>query len=183
MIYNYNTMQVSVDSLRRKTVIFLISDLGISNEEVQMLSSIYTDSHQGRVKKHHEVVWLPIVDKQRWDDTMQVTFERISFAMPWYSFHNPALVEPAVVKYIRSAWHFDKKPLLVVMDAQGKVVCPNAFHMIWIWRTLASPFTTQREESLWKDETWRMEFLVDEIDPMLLTWVCSNHHVASLSVR
>jgi len=60
-----------------------------------------------------------------------------------------------------------------VLDPQGKVVCPNALHMMWIWGSSAFPFTSLREESLWKDETWRLELLVDGIDPVILNWVNS----------
>lgn len=167
-------VQVSVEPLRRKIVIFFISELEVSHDEVFILSQIYNEpAHQGKTERHYEVVWLPIVDRGTiWDATKLATFERVSTSMPWYSFHNPSLLEPAVIRYVREMWHFEKKPLLVVLDSQGKMVCPNAFHMIWIWGSLAFPFTSLREEALWKDETWRLEFLADEIDPMLLSWVC-----------
>jgi len=61
----------------------------------------------------------------------------------------------------------------VVLDPQGKVVCPNALYMMWIWESNAFPFTSLREESLWRDETWRLELLVDGIDPVILNWVNS----------
>jgi hypothetical protein len=70
-------------------------------------------------------------------------------------------------------WHFRNKPILVVLDPQGKVVSPNALHMMWIWGSNAFPFTSLREESLWREETWRLELLVDGIDPVILNWVSS----------
>lgn len=164
--------QVSVDVLRRKIVILFISDLDVSHEELMVLVQIYNDTHHGKLERNYEVVWLPVIDKSiKWTDPMEDMFLRLSSSMPWYSLHHPSLLEPAVIRYTREVWHFQKKPLLVVLDAQGRVVCPNAFHMMWIWGSLAFPFTSLREESLWKEETWRLEFLVDEIDPNILQWV------------
>lgn len=164
--------RVSVDVLRRKIVMLFISDLDITHEELFVLIQIYNDTNQGKLERNYEIVWLPVVDRQSsLGQSKEETFNRLSSNMPWYYLHRPSLLEPAVIKYIRNVWHFDKRPLLVVLDAQGKVVCPNALHMLWIWGSLAFPFTSNREEALWKDETWRLEFLVDEIDPIMLSWV------------
>ncbi|KAE8021422.1 hypothetical protein FH972_007315 [Carpinus fangiana] len=62
------------------------------------------------------------------------------------------------------------KPILVVLDSRGKVVSPNAIHMMWIWGSNAFPFTSSREEALWMEETWRLELLVDGIDQTILNW-------------
>lgn len=164
--------RVSVDVLRRKIVLLFISDLDIISEELLALIRIYGDTDRMKQDRQYEVVWLPMTDRHvPWSAAKEETFNRLASTMPWYSLYHPSLMEPAVIKYIREAWHFDKKPILVVLDGQGKVVCPNALHMIWIWGRLAFPFTSNREEALWRDETWRVEFLVDEIDPNTLTWV------------
>ncbi|XP_068647965.1 protein SIEVE ELEMENT OCCLUSION B-like [Aristolochia californica] len=169
--------RVNVDVLRRKIVILFISDLDISNEEVYVLAQIYNDTQQGKLERNYEVVWLPVTDRGEWTEAKQDAFNRNVALMPWYSLYHPSLLDPAVIKYIRDVWHFDKRPLLVVLDPQGKVVCPNAIHMMWIWGSLAYPFSSNREEALWKDETWRLEFLVDEIDPMILSWVKEGRFV------
>ncbi|WOL12795.1 hypothetical protein Cni_G21563 [Canna indica] len=170
--------RASVDVLRRKIVMLFISDLDITHEELFVLIQIYNDTHQGKVERNYEVVWLPMVDRHApWDAAKEETFNRLASNMPWYSLYHPSLLEPAVVKYIREMWHFDKRPLLVVLDAQGKVVCPNAIHMMLIWGSLAFPFTSNREESLWKEEAWRLEFLLDEIDPVILTWIQEGRHI------
>ncbi|XP_077253093.1 protein SIEVE ELEMENT OCCLUSION B-like [Tasmannia lanceolata] len=163
--------RVSVEVLRRKIVILFISDLDISREELFILTQFYNDTHHGKTERHYEVVWLPVVDKTiLWTDAKQENFNRLFSSMPWYSLNHPSLLEPAVIRYIKEVWHFDKKPLLVVLDPQGRVVNQNALHMMWIWGGLAFPFSGLREEALWKEETWRMEFLVDEIDPLMLQW-------------
>ncbi|XP_077229372.1 protein SIEVE ELEMENT OCCLUSION B-like [Tasmannia lanceolata] len=171
--------KVSIDVLRRKIVILFISDLDVSHEELFILSQIYNESHQGnKMERPYEVVWLPVVDKTTpGTDAKEVNFNRLLSSMPWYSLSHPSLLEPAVTRYIKEVWHFDKKPLLVVLDPQGRVVNPNALHMMWIWGSLAFPFSGSREEALWKEETWRMEFLVDEIDPLILTWVKEGRYI------
>lgn len=164
--------RVRVDVLRRKIVLLFITDLDITPEELFVLIQIYNDTHQGKVERHYEIVWLPIINLHvSLLPSKEATFDQLSSVMPWYSLQHPALLDKAVVKYIRDMWHFDKKPILVVLDPQGKVVCPNALHMMWIWGSLAFPFTSAREEALWKEETWRLELLIDEIDPTIVEWV------------
>ncbi|CAA7395893.1 unnamed protein product [Spirodela intermedia] len=164
--------RLPVDVLRRKTVILFVSDLDVSHEELFILVQIYNDTHQGKLERNYEIVWLPVIDRLiPWTDSREEEFNRLASVMPWFSLHHPSLLEPSVVRYVREAWQFEKKPLLVVLDPQGKVVCPNAHHMIWIWGSVAFPFTSVREEQLWKEEAWRLEFLIDEIDPLILQWV------------
>jgi len=92
--------------------------------------------------------------------------------MPWLTVYHPSLIEKAVIRFIKEVWHFRNKPILVVLDPQGKVVCTNALHMMCIWRSNAFPFTRSREESLWRKETWRLELLVDgNIDRNISNWV------------
>ena len=157
-------------------MLLLISGLDMSTDELSILEQIYNESrHQGaRLNSQYEVVWVPIVDRSvQWSDPMKGKFESMQSSMPWFTVYHPSLIEKAVMRFIKEVWHFRNKPILVVLDPQGKVVCPNALHMMWIWGSSAFPFTSLREESLWKDETWRLELLVDGIDPVILNWVNS----------
>jgi hypothetical protein len=106
-----------------------------------------------------------------WNETKKKQYEDFQSSMPWYSVYQPSLLDVAVIRYIKEVWHFNKKALLVVLDPQGKVVNPNAIHMMWIWGSLAFPFTSLREEGLWKEETWKIDLLADNIDPALSSWV------------
>ncbi|KAI7741937.1 hypothetical protein M8C21_024316 [Ambrosia artemisiifolia] len=49
--------------------------------------------------------------------------------------------------------------------------------MMWIWGSIAFPFTIAREEALWKDETWRLELLVSGMDPTILNWVRDQKYI------
>lgn len=182
----FEIKQVSVDVLRRKNVLLLISDVYIPREELSILEQLYRESRNlpGRLESQYEVVWLPVVDTQTpWSEPMQKQFETMQSEMPWHTVYQPTSIDPAVIRYIKENWHFVKKPLLVVLDPQGRVVCPNALHMMWIWGIAAFPFTSAREEGLWKEETWRLELLVDGIDATLLNWVCYYNPVTSLIVQ
>ncbi|KAJ6949424.1 protein SIEVE ELEMENT OCCLUSION B-like [Populus alba x Populus x berolinensis] len=172
--------RVHLDLLRRKNVLLLISGLDMSNDELSILEQIYNESrHQGaRLNSQYEVVWVPIVDRSvQWSDPMKGKFESMQSSMPWFTVYHPSLIEKAVIRFIKEVWHFRNKPILVVLDPQGKVVCPNALHMMWIWGSSAFPFTSLREESLWKDETWRLELLVDGIDPEILNWIKEGKYI------
>ncbi|CBI34825.3 unnamed protein product, partial [Vitis vinifera] len=166
--------RVNIDVLRRKNVLLLISGLSISHDELSILDQIYNESrvHGTRMESQYEVVWIPVVDRSVvWTDAMQDRFVTLQATMPWYSVYTPTLIDKAVIRFIKEVWHFRNKPILVVLDPQGRVVSPNAIHMMWIWGSTAFPFTSLREEALWKEETWRLELLVDGIDPTVLNWV------------
>ncbi|KAJ6423996.1 hypothetical protein OIU84_024884 [Salix udensis] len=172
--------RVHLDVLRRKNVLLLISGLDISNDELSILEQIYNESrqHGTRLDNQYEVVWIPVVDHSvHWSDPMKDRFESIQSAMPWFTVYHPSLIEMAVIRFIKEVWHFRNKPILVVLDPQGKVVCPNALHMMWIWGSNAFPFTSLREESLWREETWRLELLVDGIDPVILNWIKEGKYI------
>ncbi|KAK9277623.1 hypothetical protein L1049_007169 [Liquidambar formosana] len=172
--------RVPIDILRRKNVLLFISDLDLSHEELSILDQMYQESRQQptRAESQYEVVWLPVVDRSTpWSESKQKQFESLQLLMLWYSVYDPSLVDPAVIRYIKEVWRFNKKPLLVVLDPQGRVVNPNAIHMMWIWGSLAYPFTSLREEALWKEETWRIELLADTIEPLIFNWISEGKHI------
>lgn len=172
--------RASLDVLRRRSVLLLISDLEISHEELSMLQQMYTEAReqQGRPESQYEVVWLPVVDRSSpWNEAKQKQFEDFQKMMPWYSVYHPSLLDVAVIRYIKEVWHFNKRPFLVVLDPQGRVVNPNAIHMMWIWGSLAFPFTSMREEALWKEETWKMELLADSIDQTIVSWIDQGKYI------
>lgn len=170
--------RVSIDVLRKKIVLLLISDLDISQDEILLLDQMYKEVGVG--PDQFEVVWLPVVPNHRsipWTEVNQKKFEVLQDTMSWFSVFHPSLLDPAAIKYIKEVWHFNHKSLLVVMDPHGNIVNPNAMHMIWIWGIVAFPFTRLREESLWRDEDWRIELLVDSIEPKILDWIRDDKYI------
>ncbi|XAR58238.1 hypothetical protein NMG60_11026653 [Bertholletia excelsa] len=167
LYYGSTKSKVNLDVLRRKNVLLLISSLDISEDELLKLCEIY-NAHAESDDSMFKVVWIPIVERMQWTDPMQKQFEFLQSSMPWYTVYYPSKIEPAVVRFIKEKWHFRNKPIMVVLDPQGGVVNPNAIHMMRIWGSYASPFTSRKEEALWKQETWRLELLVDGIDDQLV---------------
>lgn len=156
-------------------MLLLISDLDVTHEELFVLDQMYKESrHQSsRAESQYEVVWLPIVDRSApWTEAKEQKFDYLQTMMPWFSVHHPSVIDPAVIRYAKEKWDFQKRPILVVLDQQGRVVNQNAFHMMWIWGSIAFPFTVAREEALWKEETWRIDLLADTVDPVIPKWVC-----------
>ncbi|KAK9104293.1 hypothetical protein Scep_021137 [Stephania cephalantha] len=172
--------RVGIEVLRRRSVLLLISDLDISQEELSVLEQMYRDArqHPSRLENQFEVVWIPVIDKSvPWTELMQKKYEDLQANMQWYTLYQPSAIDPAVIKYIKEVWHFVKKPILVVLDPQGKVASPNALHMMWIWGIAAFPFTSAREEVLWREESWRLELLVDGMDSDLLKWISEGRFI------
>ncbi|KAK6928414.1 Sieve element occlusion, N-terminal [Dillenia turbinata] len=171
--------RVNIDTLRRKNVLLLISGLDITHEELSILKLIHNESRvETRLERRYEVVWVPIVDHNiSWSDSMQQGFESLQSTMPWYSVHHPSLIDKEVIKFVKDVWNFRNKPILVVIDPQGRVVNPNAIHLMWIWGNNAFPFTSMREQALWREEVWRLELLVNGVDPVIFEWIREDKYI------
>ncbi|XAR51936.1 hypothetical protein NMG60_11006744 [Bertholletia excelsa] len=177
-LYNHAwKIRESLDILRRKNVLLLISSLDISQIELAIIEHTYNKSTQVPWLDHpYELVWIPIIDRSiEWTEEMQNEFENLQSIMQWV--YNPSLIDRAVVRFVKEKWHFRNEPILVVLDPQGKVVSPNALHMMWIWGSNAFPFTSLREENLWKEETWGLELLVNGIDSTVLNWIREGKYI------
>ncbi|KAI4383582.1 hypothetical protein MLD38_009400 [Melastoma candidum] len=172
--------RVGLDVLRKKYVVLLISDADSPSDELFILEQMFAEAKEApaMTDSQYGIVWLPMTDRSiPWNEERQRQFESQQSIMPWFSVLHPSVIDPAVIKYIKEVWQFDKKVMLVVLDPQGKVVNPNAIHMIWIWGSLVHPFTRTREEALWKEETWRIELLADSIEPLLFTWMAEGKYI------
>jgi hypothetical protein len=149
--------------LKKKNVLLFISGLDISNDEISILKPIHDAL---RKEDQYKIVWIPIVE--RWNDDMRKKFEILRSKMPWYivQYFSPI----AGIRFIKQDWHFKNKPVIVVMNPQGKVECPNAIHMIQVWGMKAFPFTSTVEEALSSGRDW-MGSIVTGINPNVHNWV------------
>ncbi|KAK3006340.1 hypothetical protein RJ639_017489 [Escallonia herrerae] len=180
LIHGSSHTRASIERLRKKPVLLLISDLDIPDEEVLCLDCCYKECVRPlNMSFDMEVLWLPVIDGANpLDEANQTKFERVQTIMPWYSLHHPSLLDPAAIKYIKEVWRFTKKPMVVALSPYGEVLNTNALHMSYIWGGSAFPFSSQREELLWREEdNSRMEFWVDSIDPTILQWVKEDKFV------
>ena len=118
-----------------------------------------------RIESQYEVVWVPIVDNNNsWNTEEFEKFESLRNEMNWYSVYDPSKVDLMVIMYIKEECNFVKKPLVVVMDTQGKIVHKNGIHMMCIWGSLAYPFTVAREKLLWNETVWSIDLLTYNIE-------------------
>ncbi|XVE67803.1 hypothetical protein DITRI_Ditri09bG0017800 [Diplodiscus trichospermus] len=107
--------RVSLDVLRRKNVLLLISSLEFSSDELKILEQIYKDTtvHQ------YEIVWIPIVDRPtfRLTDDMRTKFENLRSTMPWYSVDDLLLIQKPVISSREEAlWREEKWRLELLVD-------------------------------------------------------------------
>ncbi|CAI9756328.1 unnamed protein product [Fraxinus pennsylvanica] len=161
-----------LEVLRMKYVLLLLSDLDLPQEELNILHLIY---NQQSMKHEYEVLWFPIVDNATsMSPTQERQFLDLRSSMPWYSVDHPSLVNPVAIRYAREIWNFSHMPIPVVLDPQGRVSNLNALPMMWIWGSIAFPFTKERELALWRESTWNIELLADSIDPRIQEWIKDN---------
>ncbi|CAK8572056.1 unnamed protein product [Lathyrus sativus] len=157
--------QVHIEELKKKDVLLFISTLEISQEDISMLIKI--DQHIKKKGNQHKIVWVPIVEE--WDDGMHKTFESLKSKMPWYVVNHFAPIKG--IKYIRKELHFKQKPMVVVLSPQGKILHPNAFHMIQVWGIRGFPFYKSKEETMSPTLEWDvLDSLVVDID-INIEWV------------
>ncbi|KAF8040735.1 hypothetical protein BT93_B2843 [Corymbia citriodora subsp. variegata] len=172
--------RVSLEVLRRKNVLLLISDIDLPQEELLVLEQMYQEAKQAptRTESQYEIVWIPVIDRSTpWNEEKQKQFQNLQGMMTWYSVFDPKLIDPAVIKYIKEVWKFNKKAMLVVLDPQGRVTNPDAIHMMWIWGSMAYPFTSEKEEALWKSEKWRIELLASPVEPLVFNWIAEEKYI------
>ncbi|KAE9467484.1 hypothetical protein C3L33_00611, partial [Rhododendron williamsianum] len=164
--------------LKRKTVVLLISDLDhIAEEELFLALTRTYNEAKTKSDLQYEIVWIPVVDRSTDEEASRKKFEKLQAKMSWYTVADPWLLDPAFIRYMKEEWHFSKKLILVALDPQGKVVCNNALHMFMVWGNVAYPFTVAKEESLWKEETWKLELLVDGNYPAISDWISQGKHI------
>ncbi|KAG6635040.1 protein SIEVE ELEMENT OCCLUSION B-like isoform X1 [Carya illinoinensis] len=172
LVIGSSKKKVNIEALKRKHVLLLISDLDIPHDEITILGHLYQqDPIRKTDQTQYEVVWFPVVDRlspHADQEKAKIKFQELQSMMQWYSVIDPWTVEPAVIKYIKEMWSFNKKSILVSLDPQGRVASSNALHMMWIWGTLAIPFSVEKEETLWKSAFWGLALLIDGIDTTVI---------------
>ncbi|XP_042480515.1 protein SIEVE ELEMENT OCCLUSION B-like [Macadamia integrifolia] len=172
-LLHYDTKKpVGVEVMRRcKGTLLLISDLDISQEEFVIVNQLIP---------RKKGLWLPVVDRSLlWTEARQKDVDRLQSNVRFYSVRHPSLIHPAVIKYIKEIWHFNKKPVVVVLDYHGSVLSLNNLPMMWIWGWRGWPSTRMTEEILWRRMTWGLKLLVqygfenlhEGTDENLINWM------------
>ncbi|XP_028804343.1 protein SIEVE ELEMENT OCCLUSION B [Neltuma alba] len=164
---------VDIDVLRMRHLFLFISTLEITEQEISILSSLYEFI---KANNQYKIVWIPIVEE--WNDQLREKFEILKTTMPWYVVEHFGSV--AGYKYIREEWHFRKKPVVVVLNAQGKVLNTDAFHLIQVQGMKAFPFTassgTRTETKVESSTNW-VETVVCNIHPSIDLWIKERKYI------
>ncbi|KAK9675504.1 hypothetical protein RND81_11G011100 [Saponaria officinalis] len=165
--------QVSISELKNKVVILLISkpELLPIEELLLLVQQTHDHPYHSDVDGSYAILWIPISDSEKWSKNEITIFEILSNSLPWYSIRQPWLLSSTTIKYVKQEWEFNDKAIMVVLDSLGKIINVNAADMLWTWGVKAFPFSTSREKELWEAETWSLRLLLDNIDPLMTTWV------------
>ncbi|KAF8016420.1 hypothetical protein BT93_H1817 [Corymbia citriodora subsp. variegata] len=148
---------VKVEELKNKSVMLLISDLNLSNDDLATLTSIYNASTFK--SNNYEIMWVPITEAH--DEAMQKQFLDMRSRMQWYACSST--VSKTAAKFIQKKWQFTQQTKVVVLDQQGAVVNMDAMTMIRLWGWKAFPFTQPKGIELWNTQgiNW-FELVVDK---------------------
>ncbi|KAI3442031.1 uncharacterized protein J3R85_001612 [Psidium guajava] len=124
----------------------LISDLDLSDEDLETLTSIYNNCTVQ--SSGYKIMWVPIVEEQ--NEAMQQKFLDKRSKMRWYT-SNSMVGKPAA-KFIQKKWQFRQQTKVVVLNQQGRVVNMDAMAMIRLWGREAFPFTESKGQELWNSQ-------------------------------
>ncbi|KAJ6771138.1 PROTEIN SIEVE ELEMENT OCCLUSION B-LIKE [Salix koriyanagi] len=169
--------KLGVSEVKDKVVLILVSKAELLPLEglLLLLERTYDHHHHKKLEGSYEIVWISVSDT--WTDSERDMFDFLSNSLPWYSVRRPWVLYSAVVNYIKQEWGYKNAPLIVVLDSQGMVTNSNAMDMVFIWGARAYPFSSSKEEQLWDEENWTLKLLLDEIDPLLTTWVEEGRNI------
>ncbi|XP_077226691.1 sieve element occlusion protein [Tasmannia lanceolata] len=160
-----------IEVLKSKEIILLVSKLDISQEKLLFILHQTYDHPNHKANGSYEIVWVVLPNSISWTRAEEKAFHQLANTLPWYSISQPWSLRRAVVNYILKVWHLDNDLLMVVLDQKGRITCRNAMDMILIWGLVAYPFSTSREEQLWDEASWTLDFIIGEIDPLISMWI------------
>ncbi|KAK6920495.1 Sieve element occlusion, N-terminal [Dillenia turbinata] len=175
LLYDGTTKKkVRIDDLKGKNIFFLVSDLDIQMEELEILCDIY--EKENTADSSYEIVWFPIVDVSiTWDAARLKKYEQLRLKMKWLSIENPLSIKAPVIRYVKEKWHFAKKTILTVLDTKGKVVEHNALHKVQVAGSFQTVFTIDGE--IWSEKTWNLQWLVRGIFDEITEWTREKKYV------
>ncbi|KAK7356609.1 hypothetical protein VNO80_15884 [Phaseolus coccineus] len=160
---------IEITELKKKNVFLLISTLDITDEEISVLRPVY---EYIKSNDQYKIVWIPIVEE--WTEKLNKRFEVLKSKMPWYAVQHYGTI--AGYKYIKEEWHFKKKPMVVVLNPQGKVQHANAFHLIHVYGMKAFPFTIGDQERIDREIHW-IGSVVGDSHPHISTWIREQKYI------
>ncbi|KAL9687884.1 hypothetical protein QQ045_032292 [Rhodiola kirilowii] len=163
-----------LSELKNKVILLLVStpDLLPVKKLILLSEKLYQYHHELNDSSSYEVVWVPIAKSISWSEADKRSFKLLSNSMPWYSIRRPWQLSKAAVEYIKQEWEFRGQLIMPVLDTQGAVVNHDSLNMALVWGAAeAFPFSDSRELELWKAADWNLEFLLNDLDPLVSSWI------------
>ncbi|CAN0871833.1 Protein SIEVE ELEMENT OCCLUSION C [Linum grandiflorum] len=172
--------KLGVSELKDKVVILVISkpQLLPLDDLLLLVHQTYGHTRHNDFKGRYCIIWVPITESDKWSDAEEERFNMLSNSLPWYSVRRPWGIHSAAMNYMRLAWQSRADPAMVVLDSKGAMTNLNALDMVSIWGSGAFPFSAMREQELLAEQKHlTLQFLVDEIDPLLTKWVEEGRNI------
>ncbi|KAF8016415.1 hypothetical protein BT93_H1813 [Corymbia citriodora subsp. variegata] len=135
--------KLTVEKFKGKTVMLLISDLDLPDEDLEILTSICSEPNFQR--SNYKIMWVPIVEEH--NEVTQKKFVDKRSGMRWYTSNS--MVSKPAAKFIRKKWQFRQQTKVVVLNQEGNVVNMDAMAMIRLWGKEAFPFMESTGKELW----------------------------------
>ncbi|KAE8705503.1 putative Sieve element occlusion e [Hibiscus syriacus] len=166
------------DQLNQKLLNFFKKS-HIDNQEVlRMLSSsiravvflvnqTYDHPHREKVEGSYAIIWVPISSSEVWTNADERWFNFLSNSVPFYSVRKPWSLNSTVINFMKQEWNYRGEAIMVVLDSEGTITSSNALDMVFIWGPRAYPFSLSRENELWDGQQWTIQFITNEILPIL----------------
>ncbi|KAL1342079.1 hypothetical protein HN51_028659 [Arachis hypogaea] len=162
---------VDISVLKKKNVYLFISTLDITEEEISILKPVY--DYSIKTNDQYKIVWIPIVEE--WNEQARKKFDSLKIKMPWLVVQQFGIITG--YKYIKEEWQFKKKPMVVVLSTQSKVLHTNAFHLIHAYGIKAFPFTKSDEERIHNEVHWVNSVVSNTRNPILESWIKEQKYI------
>ncbi|KAL4357258.1 hypothetical protein HN51_028565 [Arachis hypogaea] len=150
-IINSTTKElVTLHELKTKNLFLFISGLDNIEDEIWSLKAIYNSISNDKDKKDYKILWVPVVEN--WTNEAKEKYEHLKSLMPWYVVQYFSLIKG--YKPLQEEWNYTGKPIVVAVDARGKIINKNALHLIFVWGISAFPFRIEDEERVSQHWNW-----------------------------
>eukprot|EP01018_Ginkgo_biloba_P001068 Gb_13430 [translate_table: standard] len=160
LLVKHNTDQkVNVEDLQEKLVLLYIAGCrGHLDSFMIEMTEMYVEFHE---KYGYEIVSIPGIHYPDWSD-----FQEIVKNVPWLLMSNPWLMKSATKCFIEDEWQFLNKPILVVVEPDGRISNKNALPMVKRFGAEAYPFTQELKAAEWDqfEDMSSLEFLFQTLE-------------------
>ncbi|KAK7243170.1 hypothetical protein RIF29_37958 [Crotalaria pallida] len=147
-----------VEVFKHKHVLLFLSGLHGVGDEIRLLNHIYDrlledpKELNGYQKEDFKILWIPIVDN--WDDHNKNVFKHHleHGGIKWYVVEYFAPLPG--IRLIKEDLKYANKPILPVIDPQGKVINDDAMHIVFEWGIDAFPFGKEDGDRITQKWKW-----------------------------